>query len=168
MSLYNQILGVHPFAKHLFAIMSFNMENVVDGKYPVGRIRDIYIVKRDNDLIIILFTRNGGGNRSDYKYVFEAMKKHPCYIKNYNCDIDSTYAYIEFSPPKGAENVIQEIYDVAPEERGMKMFMKMVDDMKNGKNDPFVNKAKEIGKKIIDKVIETKDSCERGINIIEV
>lgn len=78
--------------------------------YATGRYRDIYI----KDDKVVLYTRNGGGNRECYseketkdseacpcqacvmKYV---LPKHPNYLKDYDDGFDSTYAYIEFSIP---------------------------------------------------------------------
>jgi len=157
MSLYNQILGVHPFAKNLFALLDLSVK---DGEYPVGRIRDLYVVKMDDKLIIVLYTRNGGGNRPDFKFVFDSLATHPCYIKDYDCDLDNTYAYVEFSVPKDTEHFVQEIYDVAPEERGTKMFMNVINDIKNDNKTPFTKKAMEIGKKIFDNI---KDIESGGI-----
>lgn len=73
--------------------------------YPTGRFRDIYFVNEEgSDPKIVLYTRNGGGNRDFYEYVFELLSTHPNYIQDYDDDFDSTYAYIEFKAP---ENVIK-------------------------------------------------------------
>lgn len=62
-----------------------------------GRFRDIYINEDGSE--IILYTRNGGGNRYQYFYIFEILKKHPNYLRDWDDDFDSTYAYIAFSIP---------------------------------------------------------------------
>ena len=167
MSLYNQILGTHPFAGPLFALLGLNTDSS-DGKYPVGRIRDMYIVKRGEEYIIILYTRNGGGNRESNQNSFDALSKHPNYIKDYDCELDSTYAYVEFSIPKGRDGIVKEMYDMAPEERGTKMFMKMIDDLKNNPENPFAKKALEVGKKVMGAIDEASKEGNGGINIIEV
>lgn len=69
------------------------------GYYPTGRFRDIYF-ENEIEPKIILYTRNGGGNREWYEYVFELLSSHPLYIKDYDDDFDCTYAYIEFKAPK--------------------------------------------------------------------
>lgn len=78
------------------------MQKAVDAKYyPVGRFRDIYFNNEDpKNPKIVLYTRNGGGNRSAYEYVFDLLSKHPNYIQDYDDDFDSTYAYIEFKAPQ--------------------------------------------------------------------
>jgi hypothetical protein len=71
------------------------------GYYPTGRFRDIYFEHEEGkEPKIVLYTRNGGGNRDWYEYVFELLSNHPLYIQNYDDDFDCTYAYIEFSAPE--------------------------------------------------------------------
>lgn len=73
-------------------------ECIEKGYYPSGRYRDIYL--NSDGTKIILYTRNGGGNRPYYTYVFRILRKHPNYIDDYDDDFDSTYAYIVFSVPE--------------------------------------------------------------------
>lgn len=78
------------------------MQKAIDAKhYPTGRFRDLYFTNEDEaNPKIILYTRNGGGNRSAYEYVFKLLSQHPLYIQDYDDDFDSTYAYIEFKAPQ--------------------------------------------------------------------
>jgi len=78
------------------------MDEAIDSKYyPTGRFRDIYFENQDGSTPkIILYTRNGGGNRDYYSWVFELLEKHPLYIQDYDDDFDYTYAYIEFKAPE--------------------------------------------------------------------
>jgi len=145
MSLYNQILGTHPFLQHLFALLGLGVNE--DDEYYVGKIRDLYVIKIEDIFKIILYTRNGGPNRKSFSLVFKKLRSHPNYIKDYDCNIDNTYAYFEFSPPKDCLDIVQEIYDIAPEERGTKLFMRVCDNMRKGKKDPITNRALEVGKK---------------------
>ena len=62
-----------------------------------GRFRDIYL--NEDGTRIILYTRNGGGNRENYWYLFRIIQKHPQYIDDQDDDFDNTYAYITFSVP---------------------------------------------------------------------
>lgn len=71
------------------------------GYYPTGRFRDIYFQNEEgSEPKIILYTRNGGGNRDYYQYIFDLLENHPLYITDYDDDFDSTYAYIEFRAPE--------------------------------------------------------------------
>jgi hypothetical protein len=71
------------------------------GYYPTGRFRDIYFQNEEgSEPKIVLYTRNGGGNREWYQYVFELLENHPLYITDYDDDFDCTYAYIEFKAPE--------------------------------------------------------------------
>lgn len=66
--------------------------------YMSGRFRDIYLEDEGNK--IVLYTRNGGGNRESYPHVFEILASHPNFIRDYDDDFDCTYAYYEFSVPE--------------------------------------------------------------------
>lgn len=116
MGLYNILHGVNPIAPALKEILQLD----IPGGWSSGRFRDIY-VSEDGERII-LYTRNGGGNRKcdswwDYKDdpceecpVFSRevcpvlanteLVKHPHYIRDYDDDFDETYAYFEFSVPE--------------------------------------------------------------------
>jgi hypothetical protein len=119
MSLYNLLHGVNPLSPILLAILRIDqkvdnmpksekletfVKECIDRKIFVsGRFRDIYL--NEDGTKIILYTRNGGGNREGYWYVFKILKAHPNYLIDYEDDFDSTYAYIEFSVPKEAEKL---------------------------------------------------------------
>lgn len=147
MSLYNQILGVHPFAKQLLSILGLNVSEY-------GRLRDVYLKKKDEKLVIIVFTRNGGGNRETFETeVFEKLRKLPNYLCDYDDDFDSTYAYIEFSIPEKFIEVTEEIYQIAPEERGIKLFMQIMDNVNGNSSNPYVNRAVEVSKELVEKIL---------------
>lgn len=78
------------------------IQEAVDAKYyPTGRFRDIYYEHNVGGVPkIILYTRNGGGNRDWYEYVFSILEKHPLYMSDYDDDFDCTYAYVEFKAPE--------------------------------------------------------------------
>ena len=158
MSLYNQILGTHPFSKHLLVMLG-----VHPGQY--GRLRDLYLKKVEEKLRIVVFTRNGGGNRSEHQHVFEALSKHPNYIRDYDDDCDETYANIEFSIPDKYQKIADEIFAITPEERGLKLFQSVIANMGNSQN-PFAQRALQIGKEIVDKISQNLQSADS--QIIEV
>ena len=83
----------------------------LDEIYPIGRYRDIYL--NEDGTQIILYTRNGGGNRDHYNDTDEGedcectgcimtyqIPEHPQYIKDYDDDCDCTYAYVVYSIPE--------------------------------------------------------------------
>lgn len=68
MSLYNILHGRNVNSGRLLEILE------LDSKYPTGRFRDIYLNKDGSQ--IILYTRNGGGNREHYptgKFLHELL-----------------------------------------------------------------------------------------------
>jgi hypothetical protein len=89
------------FDPHCESGKSLMGEAIESKYYPTGRFRDIYFENQDGSAPkIILYTRNGGGNRDYYHWVFELLEKHPLYIQDYDDDFDCTYAYIEFKAPE--------------------------------------------------------------------
>ena len=89
MSVYNMLFGVNPDSKQLLEIL-----NLTDA--DLGRFRDIFV----EDDYIVIHTRNGGGNRDDYQWVFDEMSTHPWYSHDVDDDFDCTYANIYFRVPE--------------------------------------------------------------------
>lgn len=89
--MYNMLFGTNELALELLNILNLKTEDF-------GRFRDCYL--SEDRTKIIVFTRCGGGNREDYDYVFEEIKEHPLYIRDYDDSFDCTYASIEFNMPK--------------------------------------------------------------------
>ncbi len=117
MSMYNLLHGVNPFAPILLKILDVDtikkipdidtdneektkkyVKECIDKKiYTSGRFRDIFL--NEEGTKITLYTRNGGGNRETYWYIFDILKTHPNFVKEFNDDFDCTYAYVEFTVP---------------------------------------------------------------------
>jgi len=119
--------------------------------YPTGRFRDIYFEK-EGEPKVVLYTRNGGGNRSSYNHIFEILSQHPNYIRDYDDDFDPTYAYIEFKAP---EVVVEFFTDIESKrmDRIGERFRKEIKMMEAGK---APNEAmKDFMKKMVD-FIETQ------------
>jgi len=102
MSLYNLLHGVNYLTPVLLAVLDIDQKS---GKWNSGRFRDIHL--NENGTKIILLTRNGGGNREHY--FPHDIVKHPNYIKDYDDDFDCTYAYIEFSVPRGSKLLLKKL-----------------------------------------------------------
>jgi hypothetical protein len=84
---------------------AFVNECIEKKQYMTGRFRDIYL--NEDGTLITLYTRNGGGNRNEYFYIFDILKTHPNYLNDYDDDFDGTYAYVEFSIPEQAKDLIK-------------------------------------------------------------
>ena len=89
MSLYNMFFGVNPNSDQLLGILGYTQADC-------GRFRDVFV--EDNHIVI--HTRNGGGNRDDYQWVFDEMSTHPWYSHDADDDFDCTYANIYFRVPE--------------------------------------------------------------------
>jgi len=119
MSLYNLLFGVNETAPLLLFILDIDQP---DEKWHSGRFRDIYLNKDGTK--IILYTRNGGGNRDHWSFPYSEHKegedcpcpgciithklpKHPNYTRDYDDDFDSTYACIEFDVPEKFKEIAE-------------------------------------------------------------
>lgn len=108
MSMYNMLHGVNPTAGLLLHFLNIDQENK---EWHSGRFRDIYANAEGTE--IILYTRNGGGNREHWSDEKQAgpecgctgctieyhLRNHPNYLRDWDDDFDCTYAYIAFSVP---------------------------------------------------------------------
>ena len=95
MSLYNMLFGINPDSDKLLEILGKTREDF-------GRFRNVYM----EDGMIVVHTRNGGGNREDYEYVFDEMSEHPWYSHDADDDFDCTYANIYFKIPEYHKDLI--------------------------------------------------------------
>lgn len=148
------IFGENPHADELLSALGLD-------RGMVGRFRDCYLAAEGKE--IHLHTRCGGGNRQDYQHVFDALKKHPCYIGDNDGEFDSTYATIRFHTPAVFEDRARHI--TCPPSPGER-WQKVIDGMKNGEDSPDVARALEAGKPLILKLKAAMDGT--GPNIIEV
>ena len=117
MSLYNMLFGKNPVAPLLLKMLDLTEEDV-------GRFRDAYL----QDGKIVVYTRNGGGNRGHWDFVYEeydegpdcpcpgckmeyVLPEHPNYVRDYDDDFDSTYAYVVFDVPEKYQEFVKALED---------------------------------------------------------
>lgn len=185
MSLYNALFGTNEISDILKKILNIDQPQANPPQYPSewepyeggiteagrkyineciekkyytsGRFRDIYL--NEDSSKIILYTRNGGGNRESYPHIFEVLATHPNYITNYDDDFDFTYAYFEFSIPEEYKEALKGIEGEkhSPSEK----FQNMLSDLQTGKQTPETERAMNVGKKIFGQIEE-----QQGIIII--
>lgn len=124
MNLYNQLFQENKDADVLIGVLGLN-------KTIFERYRDIYLNKEGDKIIV--YTRCGGGNRREYGRMFEIMKRHPNYLRDYDDSFDSTYAYIEFSVPDKYKDMCKQI---APKEDPKNVHEKFDEEIKNMQNNP--------------------------------
>lgn len=99
MSLYNMLHGYNDNALLAMTMLDLTPDDV-------GRFRDAFFTE---DGKIAVFTRNGGGNRDDYQYVFDELSKHPMYLEDFDDDFDCTYATIMFSVPEQYKPLVDKL-----------------------------------------------------------
>ncbi len=116
MSLYNMMFGKSPLSDVLLKLINLTQDDC-------GRFRDVSLTEEGN---IIVYTRNGGGNRDCWDWenqgysgskdcdcpgcvITHKLPDHPNYIRDYDDDFDCTYAYIEFNPPEEFRELFKEL-----------------------------------------------------------
>lgn len=88
--LYNMLFGENDHASELLEIL--NLDRTMFGRY-----RDCFL--NSDGTIIIVLTRCGGNNRTDYDNVFVRMREHERYMGDADDPSDETYCYFEFEVP---------------------------------------------------------------------
>lgn len=90
MSLYNMMKGFNPVAGLCLKMLSLNPSDI-------PRFRDAWLT--DDGERIVLLTRTGGGNRSDYLTENQSLTKIDGYISDVDDDFDSTFAHFMYKVP---------------------------------------------------------------------
>lgn len=171
--MYNLLHGVNPASLFLLRALELRHHKFnPDGKWPTGRFRDIHISGEGDK--IILFTRNGGGNRECWEYegckgasipaihdpdclvyVNWNLTQHPNYITDYDDDFDCTYASFEFKVPETLDDLLEKLLDAqgGPPRPFRERFTEVMDEIKSMskeelEQDPRFKSLIEIVKKI--------------------
>ncbi len=151
MSMYNLIHGVNPLSNALLSLLDLD-------RARVGRFRDTFLEKaEDGSLMIAIYTRNGGGNRSDYRHVFDELRAHPLYLHDADDDFDRTYATIWFKAPEEARGMLERIVrlgeEKAPAEKWRDFFATF--NGPNAADDPRVKRVTEALRPVFDAINES-------------
>lgn len=177
MSLYNALFGENPAAAILLAAIGLTREKV-------PRYRDVYLVREDDEMRIVVHTRTGGGNREyydsqktfkennsedDYAGPFnDDLRQLPTFVKDEDMAFDPTYANFTFTIPPAFQSIIDTLIEMGkgeigdPETRWKNLF----DALKKDEQTADVKRAEEVGKAILEQIDANKDNP--GIKVIEV
>jgi hypothetical protein len=165
--MYNMLFGKNPASRLLLAMLDLT-------EADVGRFRDCYLERAEQTgvLSIVIYTRNGGGNREAYEAVTEALQGHAQYLWDADDDFDCTYASYVFSVPEKFKATAEELATLgaAPGEKPMEKFKSLIEKMQNGadESDPAVKRAMEVGRDIFGKIDEAMKQSAGGSGKIEV
>ena len=143
MSLYNMILGHDPMTPVLLTILRLRPEQI-------PRFRDCWW----NGEYIVLLTRTGGGNRSEYEFENHALTQWPNYVRNMDSAMDSTYAEFYFRMPDNMQWVVPQL-TVQPktmDERLEETLAAMRDPSKT--NDPKIRRANQAVQALMQQIID--------------
>lgn len=116
MSMYNIVVGHDPAAKVVVAVLQ---EAGLDVN-TIPRFRDAYVIpagdRGHNSTKLVILTRTGGGNRTDYQDENDALTRHGLYVSDHDDDFDPTYAHFLYDVPESRRDAIEEL---VAEGRGM-------------------------------------------------
>ena len=87
--MYNMIFGQNPLSDAILATLGLTRNDT-------GRFRDCFVTEGK----IVIYTRNGGGNREEYQETIDKLAKNPCYLYDEDDDFDYTYCTIYFKFPE--------------------------------------------------------------------
>ena len=100
------------------------------GFAAVGRFRDAWVEPdADGQLLIHVYTRNGGGNRADYAPVNADLAAHPLYVRDADDSFDPTYASFWFRVPPEYVEALRPVALDAPLDTGAR-WQTMIDSMR--------------------------------------
>lgn len=90
--LYNIVNGYNKACVWILPLLEKKAED-----YP--RFRDCWIEEKDEEYLIVIYTRVGGNNRNS-GYGEEELYKHPLFIETVDDPDDDTYAEYKFKVPE--------------------------------------------------------------------
>jgi hypothetical protein len=137
--LYNMIHGYNPSCLWIMPMLG-RKEN----EWP--RFRDCYVEKKDDDYLIVIYTRVGGNNRNS-GFGEEELYKDPLFVETIDDDFDNTYAEYKFRVPEKWRADFNKIIDgdilgTSDEYKNMiREFFPLLNEA--GKIDEFFNAAKK-------------------------
>jgi hypothetical protein len=151
MSLYNMLFGRNPIAPLYLAFLGLSQSDV-------GRFRDCFVQQTDEgELRIVIYTRNGGGNREEYEDVTEALRAHPQFVTDFDDEFDCTYASYVFKVPPEFDEAVKTLVTTLPDQAvdpGAR-FQKLIGDLQANKtDDPKVKRALEVGEQILAPILK--------------
>lgn len=125
--LYNLVLGQNTESLNLLALLGEDAQ--------VGRFRDAWVEHRDGDIVLAVYTRNGGGNRDHWYFVGQSgasdeakdltdyaggidcfctgciqtrhIPAHPAYLFDKDDEFDSTYCTNYFRVPDDMKDALR-------------------------------------------------------------
>lgn len=91
--MYEMVCTINQDAGKILDLIGIDPEFLLEE----ARLRDVYLSK--DRTAVVIFTRIGGGNRQYYSDAIEKLRKYKGYIRDYDDEIDSTYASFEYRIP---------------------------------------------------------------------
>jgi hypothetical protein len=149
-----------------------------------GRFRDAYFTREDGEIVVALFTRNGGNNRacweenpnSEFKDVCACpgciQTKHlptiPTYIRDYDDDFDNTYCTTLFTLDSEIRELLEstpnfDLEEAANEEPPMERLRGLIARMESGElESEEMNRAHAVSEQLAQQLEQSFVTGEGG------
>jgi hypothetical protein len=119
------------------------------GNPSVPRFRDCYLGMDEGQRRIIIYTRTGGGNREAYEAENQVLREVAGFVRDYDDDFDSTFAYFVYEIPAEHRDVLEQCsLPNTPREK----FDALMEALRSGKSTPETKRAEIIGKQIVNAI----------------
>lgn len=170
--IYAIVVGLHPFAE--LWVRSLNLSI---GDIP--RFRDAWLIEKDGELLINIYARCGSKSwaQTDHHDQWENLKRHPLYVRDYECDHDETYCNMVFSLNPAYIESINELVDACKEnalsewrhpvvdnrsmsemwDDGNKKMNEALDNESKAGGGPTIDMIKKMFKPLTDAITQNKD-----------
>lgn len=155
------LFGKNPLSPLLLQVLDIDQPG---GQWQSGRFRDIYT--NEDGTRILLYTRNGGGNRDHWNDEAEAgpdcrctgciithhLPQHPQYVCDYNDDFDCTYATVEFRVPEAAAPLVAALATGVTPATVHEKFDHLLRALESGEQTAETERALAVGRAITEQI----------------
>lgn len=108
MSMYNMVVGHDPAAGAVLTTLGYGS---MDELQDIPRFRDAYIDVGGDTPKLVILTRTGGNNRSDYEKENEALRQRPGFIDDIDDSLDPTFAHWRYAVPDEAVDRVNAVIE---------------------------------------------------------
>jgi hypothetical protein len=144
-SLYNTIFGINPTAPVLLLILGIRDPKIIP------RFRDCFLNVDGTEIII--HTRTGGGNRSEYEEQNKGLRQIAGFKSDDDDSFDSTYANFRYNIPEKYKEAVPILLEHGAGIDTSKRWKETFEGIRlHDVSRPEVQKAFEVGKALIERI----------------
>lgn len=109
MSMYEVACGANRFSPLLLnGVLDMGLKSQDELDEAIPRFRDVFITNEGGEVHVAIFTRTGGGNRTEYAEENESLRQIAGFARDENWVLDNTYAifYYKIEDKEKLENLM--------------------------------------------------------------